>query len=139
MEYRTVNLIPFHELFLSEGNIDLPEIIMNVLIFIPLGIYAGVLFKRWTFWIKLFFCCLISVTVELLQFILKAGAFDMTDIINNTLGGLIGLITFQIIARMFNNTVRSQNFINIFAATGTVIMITLLVLLKLNMLPIRYQ
>jgi glycopeptide antibiotics resistance protein len=79
------------------------------------------------------------VTVELLQFILKAGAFDMTDIINNTLGGLIGLITFQIIARMFNNTVRSQNFINIFAATGTVIMITLLVLLKLNMLPIRYQ
>src|SRR6478609_652170 len=54
MENRNVNLIPF-------GKIDVAEIILNVVIFVPLGIYAGVLFKRWGFVKKLFFFFLISL------------------------------------------------------------------------------
>src|SRR4249919_1903793 len=60
MENRNVNLIPF-------GKIDVSEIILNVVIFIPLGIYAGVLFKRWSFVKKLFFFLLISLMLEGLQ------------------------------------------------------------------------
>lgn len=139
MQNRSVNLIPFSEFLISNGKIDVSEIILNVVVFVPLGIYAGVLYKKWTFGKKLFFFFLISLMFEGLQFILRVGAFDITDIITNILGGIIGLLIFEAIEKLFNNSVKSQKFINIIAATGTVLIISLLLLLKLNMLPIRYQ
>ena len=139
MEKRDVNLIPFSELFISNGKIDLAEIILNVVIFVPLGIYAGVLFKRWSFGKKLFFFFLLSLVFEMLEFFFKIGAFDITDIITNTIGGIIGLLMFTAIEKLVNNSRKTQKIINIIAATGTVVMIMLLLLLKLNMLPVRYQ
>jgi glycopeptide antibiotics resistance protein len=98
-----------------------------------------ILFERWIFGKKLFFAFLISLIVEALQFILAVGAFDITDIITNTLGGIIGLLLFNAIEKRFNTRVKAQKFINITAAIGTALMILLLVLLKMNMLPVRYQ
>ena len=105
----------------------------------PLGVYTGILFERWIFGRKLFFLFLISLIVEGLQFILAVGAFDITDIITNTLGGIIGLTIFKAIEKGFNNSVKAQKFINIISAVGTALMILLLLLLKMNMLPVRYQ
>lgn len=139
METRSVNLIPFSEPLILNGKIDFGEMILNAVIFVPLGIYAGVLFKQWTSGKKVFLFFLISLLIETLQFILKAGAFDITDIITNTLGGIIGLIVFKAIEKVFKNNFKAQRFINIIAATGTVLMTLLLVLLKLNMLPVKYQ
>ena len=133
MEKRSVNLIPFSD------KIDLSEIILNVVIFVPLGIYAGVLFNRWTSGTKFLFFFFISLMFEGLQFILRVGAFDTTDIITNTLGGIIGLIIFEAIEKVFNNRIKAEKFINIIAAIGTVVMISMLFLLKMNMLPVRYQ
>jgi glycopeptide antibiotics resistance protein len=138
MENRSVNLIPFRELYLN-GKIDVAETILNVVIFIPLGIYAGVLFKRWSFGKKLFFFFLISLVFEILQFFFRIGAFDVTDIITNTIGGIIGLMMFKAIEKLVNNSIKTQKIINIIAAIATVLMILLLVLLKMNMLPVRYQ
>ena len=107
MENRNVNLVPF-----GHGNIDVVEILLNVVIFVPLGIYAGVLFKRRNVVAKLFFFFLISTMFELLQFILRVGAFDVTDIITNTTGGIVGLMIFKGIERVFNNGVKTQKFIN---------------------------
>ena len=112
---------------------------MNVVIFVPLGVYTGILFERWIFGRKLFLLFLISLIVEGLQFILAVGAFDITDIITNTLGGIIGLTVFKAIEKAFNDSVKAQKFINIISAVGTVLMILLLLLLKMNMLPVRYQ
>lgn len=131
---RSVNLIPF-----SDGNNGVSENILNVLIFVPLGIYAGVLFRRWNISTKLLFFFLTSLTFEGLQFIFKLGAFDITDIITNTFGGAIGLLIFAVIEKAFNNNSKAQKFINIIAAIATVLMISLLLLLKMNMLPVRYQ
>ena len=139
MGNRSVNLIPFGEPLISNGKADVGEIILNVVIFVPLGIYAGVLFKRWILINKLFFFLLISLMVEGLQFILSVGAFDITDIITNTVGGIIGLLIFGAIEKLFSNSVRAQKFIAIMATIGTVLMISLLLLLKLNMLPVKYQ
>lgn len=136
---RSVNLIPFSEPLISNGRMDVGEIILNVMIFVPLGIYVGVLFRRWTFGKKVFFLSFISLIVEGLQFLLSVGAFDITDIITNTLGGIIGLVIFEAIEKVFNNSDKAQKFINIVAAIGTVLMVSLLLLLKMNMLPVRYQ
>jgi len=139
MGNRKVNLIPFSEPLILNGKIDVGEIILNVVIFVPLGVYTGILFERWIFGRKLFFLFLISLIVEGLQFILAVGAFDITDIITNTLGGIIGLTIFKAIEKGFNNSVKAQKFINIISAVGTALMILLLLLLKMNMLPVRYQ
>jgi glycopeptide antibiotics resistance protein len=138
MDKRSVNLIPFSALILN-GKTELSEIISNVVIFVPLGIYAGTLFDRWNAGRKLFFVFLTSLIVEAIQFSFAIGAFDITDIITNSFGGMIGLLIFKAIEKVFNNGVKAQKFINVIAATGTVLMILLLVLLKLNMLPVRYQ
>lgn len=134
MEERRVNLVPFNGRAVLHG-----EAIMNVVIFLPFGMYAGILFQRWTFGKKCFFFFISSFLFEALQFIFKTGAFDVTDIITNTIGGVLGLILFQSIGKLFSNTVKKQYFINIIAVTGTVLLIIMLVLLKLNLLPVRYQ
>lgn len=139
MGNRQVNLIPFSEPLILHGKIDFGEIIMNMVIFVPLGIYAGTLFKRWTFGRHLFFFFLISLIVEGLQFILRVGAFDITDTITNTLGGIIGLMIFNAIEKAFGNSVKAHKFIDTMAAIGTVSMVLFLILLKTNNLWIRYQ
>ena len=138
MENRKVNLIPFESL-ISNGKIGFGEIIMNVIIFVPLGLYAGVLFKKWNFLKNIFCFFLISLIVEGLQFILRVGAFDITDTITNTIGGVIGLTAFKAIQKVFQSSVKAQKSINIIAAVGTVLMILFLLLLKTGNLWIRYQ
>jgi len=139
MENRKVNLIPFREPLILNGKIDFGEIIMNVVIFVPLGIYAGILFKRWSFGKNVVFFLLTSLIVEGLQFTFKLGAFDITDIITNTFGGIIGLMIFIAIEKVLNNGIRAQKLINVIAVIGTVLTISLLLLLKMNLLPVRYQ
>ena len=139
MGNRSVNLVPFGEPLIANGKTDIREIILNVMIFVPVGIYVGILFKRWTLGGRIFFCFLLSSMFEGLQFILKVGAFDITDIITNMSGGIIGLMILGALERVFNNSIKTQKVVNITAAIGTVLMVALLVLLKLSMLPVKYQ
>jgi glycopeptide antibiotics resistance protein len=134
MKDRRANLIPF-----SEPSIFTSENILNVLIFVPLGIYVIILFEGWTFGKKLLFFFLISLLIEGLQYVLGIGAFDVTDLITNTLGGVIGLLIFRAIASVFGNSAKAQKLVNVIAAIGTASMLLLLLLLKMNMLPIRYR
>lgn len=129
---RSINLNPFSESLILNGRIAFSEIIMNVVIFVPLGIYVGILFKRWATLKKLFFFFLISLICEVAQFIFGIGASDITDIINNTLGGIIGLMIYIGIEKVFKNSVKAQKIINIIATIGTTLMILLLVLLMIN-------
>jgi len=134
MDERRVNLIPFNDPSLFNA-----ENILNVIIFVPLGIYAGIIFERLTSSKKILLFFSASLIVEALQYILRLGAFDVTDLITNTAGGILGLIIFKSIERVFNNSDRAQRFINIFAATGTILIVLLLLLLKMNLLPVRFQ
>lgn len=132
MAERRVNLIPFKD--------PLPgEIIMNLVIFVPLGLYVGILCKRWGFGNKVLLFFLISLLFETLQFVLAIGSFDSTDLINNTVGGIIGWVLFELIEKGWNNSGKTHRFINIIAGVATVIISLLLVLLKMDMLPIKYR
>lgn len=48
---RNVNLIPFADSTIINNRIDFDEIIQNLIIFIPFGIYLSMLKPNWT-WIK---------------------------------------------------------------------------------------
>jgi len=91
------------------------------------------------FWNQTFLFFFLSLLVEGLQYLLRAGAFDSTDILTNTLGGVIGLLVLHAVEKIVNNSARTQRLTNIIAAIGTAVVISLLILLKLNLLPIRYQ
>lgn len=129
---RSINFIPFNQISMS-------DMILNVVIFIPLGLYAGVLFKRGNFVKMPFFFFLISLTIEVLQFIFRLGVADITDVITNTLGGIIGLMLYKLIEKLFTNNVKAQKVINILAAIGTILTISFLILIKTNNPLIRYR
>jgi glycopeptide antibiotics resistance protein len=135
----TLNLIPFSKPSILKGKTDISEIILNVVIFMPLGLYVGILFERWIFAKKLFLIFFISLIIEVLQFILRLGAADITDIITNTFGGIVGLMIFKAIEKLFNNKVKAQKFINVIATIGTTLIILFLILLKTNNPWIRYR
>jgi len=139
VESRTVNLIPFRDFWNLNGKIDFPEIIMNIVIFVPLGIYLAILLKNWNFGKKLFTFFGISLMIEAIQFIFKLGAFDATDLVTNTLGGIIGWMLLNAIEKVFKSSIKTQKIINVIAAIATVLMIIFLILLKTNNLGIRYQ
>jgi glycopeptide antibiotics resistance protein len=139
MQNRAINLVPFSEPLILNGKIDFGEIIMNVLIFVPLGVYAGIIFKKWFFG-KILFCFFsVSLIVEGLQFLLRVGAFDITDTITNTLGGVIGLMIFKATGKALKDGAKTQKIINAIAVIGTVVVILFLLLLKTNNLWIKYQ
>ena len=50
----SINLIPFSKPSMSNGRTDFSEMILNVMIFVPIGLYVGILFKKWNFVKKLF-------------------------------------------------------------------------------------
>lgn len=139
MEKRNFNLIPFKNLIHAKRKIAFAEPILNVLIFIPLGTYIGVLFRNWPFLKKVFLIFSLSFFIEILQFWLKIGAFDSTDVVTNTLGGVLGILIYIITSKLFKNQKKAQQFVNIVAVVFTLFLLTLLILLKLDMLPIRYR
>jgi glycopeptide antibiotics resistance protein len=139
MSERRFNILPFKEFFTPSLAVDWGGTIANVLIFIPLGVYVGVLFRLWSFAGKIIFCFMTSLIIEAIQFALAVGAFDITDIITNTFGGVVGLMLFNAVAHISGSDTSAQRLINVIATIGTVLMVALLIMLKIDLLPIKYH
>ena len=76
---------------IQEGRIELfAENIMNVVVFIPVGLLLCIAFKQMTWWKAILIGCGISVTIEALQFFFMRGFSELDDVMHNTLGCLIG-------------------------------------------------
>ncbi|HSF45773.1 MAG TPA: VanZ family protein [Chitinophagaceae bacterium] len=131
-EERSLNLIPFSELFSSKPRIDYLEMILNALVFVPFGLYSGALFKDWNFRKHVMVFMAFSFACEVLQYILGVGAADVTDMINNTIGGIAGLLIFKGIEKAFGDPGRARRFINIAATIATVVIIGFLLLLRIK-------
>ena len=71
-----------------------------MLIFIPFGIYITMLKSNWSFIKKIIPIFLTSLIVEILQYIFAVGATDITDLIGNTLGGVIGIGIFYLLIKL---------------------------------------
>jgi glycopeptide antibiotics resistance protein len=139
MQERRVNLIPFGDWLLANGRMDFIELTLNVLIFVPMGVYIGVLFDKLIFGKKLLWVFMLSVLIEGLQYCLKIGAFDASDLVTNTFGGGLGIVIFGALEKVLKNKAKAQQLVNILAMIGTLVLISLLILLKMNRLPLKYQ
>jgi glycopeptide antibiotics resistance protein len=114
---RVLNLIPLAGSF-RDGVLRLDEILENVLIFVPLGLYLAMLKGNWSFWKKTLLIVGLTVAFEIIQYVFAIGRADITDVITNTLGGLIGIGLYAALARVFKN--RTDGVINVVALILTV-------------------
>lgn len=129
---RNINLIPFGESVIVNGKISFTELIKNVIVFIPFGILISVLRDKETFIKKIIPIVLTSLLFEVLQFIFGIGASDITDVINNSLGGIIGIAIAFGISKIFKNSWKKIiNIVSIIFAVILVLFILVLVLANL--------
>lgn len=133
-QQRSLNLIPYNQPLMLNGKADLGEIMLNALVFVPMGVYVTILFRKWSAIKSILFFSFSSLVLESIQYITALGAFDITDIINNTLGGTIGLLLFKILLKLTGNSQKAQKIVNIVALIGTVAFISLFLYLKINKL-----
>ena len=124
---RSINLIPFMGSVVVNGRIYINEIIDNILVFIPLGIYICMLKEDWSILRKISVGFFISLGIEVLQFILSIGATDITDLIGNTLGGIIGIGVFYLFSKVFKN--KTNNIINTLALIATILLLAFISIL----------
>lgn len=109
-QHRSLNLVPFA--YASKG-----EVILNCLFFIPFGVLLNVVFKKISFLPKFLFILFFSLTAELLQFIFAIGATDITDLISNSTGGLIGLLLYMV----FNTFIEDRKLDRIVISIGLIL------------------
>ena len=76
------------------------------------------LIGAWSFGRKLLAVVALSVTYEVLQYVLAIGASDITDVITNTLGGAAGLLLFMGLFPLGND--KTHVVLNRLALVGTI-------------------
>jgi glycopeptide antibiotics resistance protein len=122
---RAWNLIPFR--YSEETSFHLTEVLENVIAFVPLGVYLGML--KTGAWKAILIGAAASVTLEALQFALGIGAADVTDVITNTAGTAIGVGIYLLLTRIFKNREKLDKTLVIVCGAATVVMIVLIMLL----------
>lgn len=60
--FRNINLIPFGDSLVVNGHIDASEILLNVIAFIPFGIYLSIVKNEWNFFQKVLPIFLVSLS-----------------------------------------------------------------------------
>jgi len=87
---RHVKVVPFAPTD-EDGASEPAEVMANVVLFVPFGLYLGLLAPSWR-WPR--FAAVLagsSLALEVVQYALAIGSADLTDVVVNTAGGLAGL------------------------------------------------
>jgi len=129
---REINLIPFNISEEVRLSVQLKEILYNVFVFVPLGIYLSMAFEKLSFLKKVLFAFLLSFAFEIVQFILGLGISDVTDLITNTLGAVLGMGIYRIFLLLFKEkTDKIVNVIGLIAEACFGVLFLLLTLANL--------
>ena len=83
----------------------LPDAVLNVLVFIPVGLSLCLSFKKRRWLVPLIGFGL-SFSIELLQLLFLKGCTDVDDVIHNTLGCLVGCGVYLVVRGLRGYTVR---------------------------------
>ncbi|MFE5672742.1 VanZ family protein [Agromyces sp. NPDC056523] len=89
-ELRHAKLVPFAPTA-EDGASEPAEVVANVLLFVPFGIYLGLLAPSWRSSRLAGVSAGSSLALETVQYALAIGSADVTDVVANTAGGLAGL------------------------------------------------
>lgn len=94
-----IDLIPFQSIFgyLFHGKwFDFVYLFFgNILWFVPFGLYLSA--KEQKIWQVTLWTFLLSLSIEVLQFVFSSGYSDVEDLILNTLGGVMGYLLYSMV------------------------------------------
>ena len=102
----TWSIPPNYYLFFTDR-----EILANIWLFIPFG---AIIYKLSHAWQVIIISMTLSFIIEITQYIFHIGAFELSDLIANSLGGIIGIMicyTLEHSIKSFWNKLRTQIFL----------------------------
>lgn len=129
---RSVNLVPLAGATVINGVLDYREAVQNMLAFVPFGLFMGMLTAGRPWWRALVPVAATSLAYEVLQFVLAAGASDITDLLANTLGGAIGLGLYLLVRTIARSDTRALRACNAVALACGIMLTSLVALLVLG-------
>ena len=116
----TYNLIPFKIIWgYVGGGISsslagiVQNVLGNILIFIPFGIYLQIFLKNKGVLRSFLICLGTSVSVEVVQFVSGRGFADVDDLILNGLGGIFGILGFKLLLRILGDGERVRRVVSV--------------------------
>ena len=112
---RTLNLVPFH--YDVEVGTHVEEVVLNALVFVPLGLYLSMLGMK--AWKAILIGLCFSFVFEALQYALSIGAADVTDLLMNTLGTALGAGFYLLLQRISKRHDRLNTVLNVVMCVGT--------------------
>ena len=91
-----------------------------------MGIYLQMLLPGTKLYVKFMLIAGTSFLLETMQHILAVGRSDITDVLTNTTGGLLGLAVYSMTARLIGNRIKANRLFSILASIVSVVVIGLL-------------
>ncbi|HFI0621507.1 TPA: VanZ family protein [Streptococcus suis] len=119
--FASINLIPLAGTAVYGGVLDFPEILFNIVSFIPFGIYMEILFRKASWIVNLFVIMLVSLVFEVAQYTLLLGVADITDLLANGFGGAIGINIMYVLTSIWHEKAYAR--MNIFCLVLTIVVI----------------
>jgi glycopeptide antibiotics resistance protein len=95
---RVIKLLPFVS-GAGLGAREPLEVLANIVLFVPFGVFLGLLAPRWRWGRQAAIIAGTSILFEITQYVLAIGNSDITDVIVNTAGGLLGIATLALARR----------------------------------------
>ncbi|GAA1806478.1 VanZ family protein [Agromyces neolithicus] len=130
---RHLKLVPFVPT--AEHGASAPsEVVANLLLFVPFGLYLGILVPSRPWWKLAAVVAASSLFLEITQYVLAVGSSDVTDVIVNTAGGVAGLGLLALARRGLQD--RTRTVVTRMCSIGTVIALIAVGLFIAS--PVRY-
>ena len=79
----------------------LAEVILNVLLFMPIGFFSGIVFNNANIIKVVGFGCLLSLSIEIFQLLTMRGVCNIDDVIHNTTGCALGYVVYRLCSNLF--------------------------------------
>lgn len=106
-QIQSLSLIPFSFLNLAKSDPDIyKEVLLNIVLFFPVGLTLPfVLFKfaKHPIIISIISSMCFSLSIEIIQYLFSYGYAEIDDVIFNTLGVVIGSVSFLVFKRFSNH------------------------------------
>ena len=132
---REIALVPFAT---GDESAKSPfELVFNFVLFIPFGLYLGLLAPSWRWWKVGIVIAGASLVLEIAQYVLAVGISDITDLLLNTAGGLAGFGLLTLARRRLED--RAVAVMTSVSSIGTVVAVVAVVAVGVFLVsPIHY-
>lgn len=130
---RPIKLVPFVPS--GDAGASTPaEMLINLILFVPFGLFVGALAPTWTWWRAGVAALGASLALETAQHLISTGSFDTTDLLVNTAGALIGWVVFVAVRR----SARQRTSVVMTRVCVIVSALTLLAVVAFVVSPLHY-